>query len=364
MLSRVLQILRVVFLLLSIAAGVAYHVWTERPDVVNDLELRVRARRYEEPRETRKAIAEALAADDRDAVLALAGELEAQTRGALPGDRLDAHRKLALELLIEESARRGEHVDELRYADMLHDFNPQIVENELRRARLLGDAGRTAEASAVMGIVGKVAGRSKAVQMQRLELLARDGDGAGFLAEVERQGSTGALFPPVEGHEFRVRSGDRGDWETTSRVELSDSGEQGTYEVSEDLAPPFAVLQARLDLPSGARSIAHGLALRLRSAGGEELAVTSKLRHVNHGRPVNGALAFDGMNDPYFILEFDAPVEAARVELTLSMAPTLPETIVEYFRTEAGRAALERPDPAVAPWVTEHLKEVLDVNAR
>ena len=344
--STILNLLRSVFLGLSLACAATATVWHHYPDVVRRFDESIVNGHVVSASDVLSEAEDLLHAGERDGALSLFEDLARSLRDAKPGDRLFRPRKTA----IEEAARlligSEENQLALEWCDELHEIDPRDMLNGLRRVRLMRICGRAEEGRARLAEITRVAKGDWRIQADLISTLLDYGEAETVLRALLARRSLGFQAVSRRRWEIFLPSAE-GRWVTQPALEVVErpdgQGVRITCRLPEPLAPP----QVRLDLPSGSTLLLEDVTLRARGTGGAETilaapydAKTNQLLRDERGWRSENA------TDAYIVLETDfeagsTPVEELAFDLTMKIQlPAAAAAALRAWDWDAGRDAL------------------------
>lgn len=139
---KILNLLRSLFLGLSLACAATAAVWHYYPDLVQRVDESFVASHVESATSGLSEAQYLQRKGDRDEALAAYEGLARRLRDSKPGDRRFRTRKKAIEGAAQLLIEGGETQPALEWCDELHEIDPRDMVNNLRRVRLLRLSGR------------------------------------------------------------------------------------------------------------------------------------------------------------------------------------------------------------------------------
>ena len=344
--STILNLLRSVFLGLSLACAATATVWHHYPDVVRRFDESIVNGHVLSASDVLSEAEDLLHAGERDGALSLFEDLARSLRDAKPGDRLFRPRKTA----IEEAARlligSGENQLALEWCDELHEIDPRDMLNGLRRVRLMRICGRAEEGRARLAEITRVAKGDWRIQADLISTLLDYGEAETVLRALLAGRSLGFQAVSRRRWEIFLPSAE-GRW-VTARAR---SGRAARRTGRPDHLPPSRAVgppQVRLDLPSGSTLLLEDVTLRARA----ELAAPGRSSRPRTTRGRTSLLRdergwrSENATDAYIVLETDfeagsTPVEELAFDLTAKIQlPAAATAALRAWDWDAGRDAL------------------------
>lgn len=368
-LRRTLNLLRIFFLGLCIAAIGARVAWTKYPDQVDRVDnWIVRTAEHRVRRELNRARTAKEAGKNEVALEHLLNVAES-TDEIKHGDRLEGLREMALTYLRDEYRRLGQLEESMRWADELHELNERNTMNELARAKLLGELGQfeepvvqvepieydeygkilnpppptmTEKSIALFARLDDLTEGRAVVELPYLEQLVRAEQGTDALELLLRMKEGSGLDLPLDGWELRYRVPGTA-WSDAVFIDLDGEGVPSGSVALEVPAEGFR--EVRLDVPRGASVIGKRPMLELSLSDGASVTVhLGNLQRLNQLEAIEEGFRGVSMSDPYLV--FDVPELAGDVTVTgatlqLELLPVMPERVRSFLESDLGAAALK-----------------------
>lgn len=358
---RILNLIRFVFLLLSLLGVASFYVWNERPQLVQKAHGYMRGETLERFKVLERRLKLAEAEGDFEGVMSHATRLEEMTSDVKLGDRASRQRRLALESLVAENRRRGDLRTALEWADELHDFEPRNFPAEIARAELLGDLGLTEDSEALIQKLMKVAEDSPSTRLVVARSLVRQGDADAVIEFLGEERNIGLLRPKLERSMVWSR-GPQKKWEVGYEVEFT-PGPDGRYHYAHEFDDgPHDVQFVRVDLPVGAEMSIRDLRATIERPGIAEPIVLDleHVVHANHLQRDGDALIATGKLDPYVTMQSPDMLKATSIEFSMTVIPHLGVPLTEFLASDAAKEAYERKAADLDPWARLQLQRVID----
>lgn len=344
---KILNLLRSLFLGLSLACAATAAVWHYYPDLVQRVDESFVASHVESATSGLSEAQYLQRKGERDEALAAYEGLARRLRDSKPGDRRFRTRKKAIEGAAQLLIEGGETQPALEWCDELHEIDPRDMVNNLRRVRLLRLSGRADDGRTLLAEITRVAKGDRRIQAELVTTLLDYGE-----AEIALHVMLGH---PQQG--LAALGGDRWQvflpsaettWTAQPTMEVVEQTEGQGVRITCPLAEPLAALpRVRLDLPTGATVRLGEVTLRARRAGGAEATFTAPAdaRANQLIRSDRGWLC-EGAADAYLVLETEMEADAAPIEelvFEVEMTTHVPTAAADALREwdwEAGRGAL------------------------
>lgn len=344
---KILNLLRSLFLGLSLVCAATAAVWHYYPDLVQRVDESLVSSHVESVTSDLHRAQHLQREGEREEALSAYEGLARRLRDSKPGDRRFPTRKNAIEgaanLLIEAS----ETPRALEWCDELHEIDPRDMVNNLRRVRLLQLSDRADEGRTLLAEITRVAKGDRRIQADLVSTLLDYREAETALHVILGFSRKGLAALGGERWQIFLPSAET-TWAAQPALEVAEQTEGRGVRISCRPPQPMTALpRVRLDLPTGATVRVDEVTVRARRAGGAEATFTAPAE-TRTNQLIKGDRGWlcEGAADAFFILATEIEADAAPIEelvFEVDMRAHVPTAAADALREwdwEAGRPAL------------------------
>ncbi len=341
-LRRLLNVLRVIFLGVFIAAIGARVAWTKYPEHVDKLdEWIVEASQHEARRELQSARKAQEDGEPEVAVEHLLNVAEV-TEGIKRGDRLESVRAPSLMALRDHYHRTGDLEKALEWANQLHELDERNLPNELARARLMGALQMPEESLALLAWLNDLTQGQDEYGLAYFDQLVRAEQGKEAVELLLQMEKAHGLTRPMKAWEIRYRQTGT---PNPAALTFDLKGEKSVRGGVEVEVAADSLTDVRIDAPRGASIFLQDPTLVLSLNDGSEVKLgLEDITRLNHLNEADGGLLCRSQQDPFMV--WSAPELPAGAVITgavfqAGLRPILPERLYEFLSSDLGTQSLQ-----------------------
>ena len=327
--SRILNLLRVVFLGLSLACLGTYLVWQRAPEWVDRVhETSVQAYMHL-PLKTYLDGRNAVQAGNVEDGLELLERAARKTADVKKGDRLMPTRIKTLNMLADTHSERGQLEEALEWSTALSELDERDLPNQMRRVQLLAELGRPEEARAILETVEKVAGNASFVTAGRLAYARATGDPE-VAVEVMLQALSDSLRMPADDRWVCFQSElDAGQLDSFDLVQEGREAD-GRIRMSAQFPADVVTNRLRLDLPPFTNALITEVAIELTRGDGQVVDLgLAQVSRVHDLEQTEMGLTCLGATDAYAYFELpERDLDVRRILVRLHALPAFDAELI------------------------------------
>jgi tetratricopeptide (TPR) repeat protein len=363
LIRRLLNVLRALSLLLSVAVVCTYVFWADMEPHLRSLDGHLAWLHRRGPLARLEGAQQRLADGDRDKAIrelvALAEDLE----DVRFGHRRGHARMKTLRALAEHHESVGDPAGALRWIDELLEYDPRDIVARQLRVGLLRGLGRHEEALAQLEEDYRVGSSSGLVQLNYFQALADAGRAERLAEALLALGAFSPLKARLHDWEFRVTDGDSFEGEGRQPFSLAKRASEPVFRAKFWLnGAPRTVAMARVDLPDYCLMRVESMRCTFVTEGGARLSATladlETCFHMSGEIEGGQALEARGEVDPYFVFvpEQGPAPDVNIVELELGLSGALPDQIARAALPALSGAARQRLEERFGARAVEELE--------